>query len=451
MVLKPHANKYVDWLIITGVTCGMIYAGFSSTEFSGSRPVLVIATIAAIVINILRVIPIKKLTINRSTSILIIFYVYFLLKSIVDTGNFNFIINHTIGPTGGLFVFYLIGITAAGILREIIKARLMSGASYGFNVYYFLFLSFIFFVVGSLYMQNTGKMNVELFILDEQRNDYQKIGDYISMSHVLISYVFFYGLNYAISRYFAVVAIAFYAGISVILLLLSQLYRSNSGAAFVLFVFIYTVIMVNYKPRSFVIKKIFKLITVISILILSLYYVITQIFHIDLLALRIFADQGYSHNSQGSVESRVDLLKYYYYQLEYNPLFGNVIVDRLTTGEGTFAHSLFLSIQTHLGFFGLSLFVVYLYYLFKDNRFKYRDNSLSVFTVDYLYKKGMVVLVLVMSTAWAFFTWPPLWFTIAISYGIGSLSKNVYSGNLISTSKYSEASLRVSAHQKVIT
>ena len=46
-------------------------------------------------------------------------------------------------------------------------------------------------------------------------------------------------------------------------------------------------------------------------------------------------------------------------QLGYAPIFGNFFVDRLTTGDGTYLHSL-IAVIPHLGFVGAATFVAML-------------------------------------------------------------------------------------------
>jgi hypothetical protein len=104
-------------------------------------------------------------------------------------------------------------------------------------------------------------------------------------------------------------------------------------------------------------------------------------------------------------------------QMAVNPVFGNLKADTLTTGNGTYVHSL-LSIFSHLGLVGAALFSAYLGSLY--NSFKktklfagpgfYHDSECGVFRLI------LISIVLSFALLATFFTWLPLWFAIGLFF-----------------------------------
>ena len=105
-------------------------------------------------------------------------------------------------------------------------------------------------------------------------------------------------------------------------------------------------------------------------------------------------------------------------QFSYNPLFGNMRVDLLTTGQGTYVHSL-LSLLTHLGLVGFTLFVLFLRSLYlqiarPDQRLQGELKKSYL-----LFRLFALVAILLAGLVSAFFVWTPLWFCVGL-FAFGS-------------------------------
>ena len=85
------------------------------------------------------------------------------------------------------------------------------------------------------------------------------------------------------------------------------------------------------------------------------------------------------------MDSRVELLTNFIIHFSNSPLFGNIIVDRLTTGEGTYIHSFMGTIFTHLGLLGASIFIIYLYLSIKElcriEILSFEDNAIKIYYI----------------------------------------------------------------------
>lgn len=104
----------------------------------------------------------------------------------------------------------------------------------------------------------------------------------------------------------------------------------------------------------------------------------------------------------GNLMTRIDIIKESGVpQILYNPLWGDLSVDRIITGEpGWYIHSI-VSVQTHLGIFGSILLFGYIVYgicLLRATR-----NPIV---------KSMFLSVLVMAFLSSFIIWLPLWFAL---------------------------------------
>jgi O-antigen ligase len=62
--------------------------------------------------------------------------------------------------------------------------------------------------------------------------------------------------------------------------------------------------------------------------------------------------------------SRIEILKNFDMQFSISPIFGNMYSDNMTSGSGTAAHSLALSLLSHTGVIGFLLFCLFFISIF---------------------------------------------------------------------------------------
>jgi hypothetical protein len=210
----------------------------------------------------------------------------------------------------------------------------------------------------------------------------------------------------------------------------SQLIGSNSGLVatvgfagmFFLFVFIQSGVSRNFSDLhlvSMILGKIGRRAFVGGFLVLmALVFLSGYLFFfsgIDQYSLRIF---GYGEAKITSIDSRLALFQNFYVQFSLNPLFGNAQADVLTTGAGTYIHSVVVSIMTHMGVVGLLLFLGLNFSIYRqisrsrnrnfEFRHLYNDKKYGLFRLIAL------ATVLLFGTLTAFYTWLPYWFSVGI-------------------------------------
>ena len=151
----------------------------------------------------------------------------------------------------------------------------------------------------------------------------------------------------------------------------------------------------------------------------SVYY-----FNIDLSRYRIFA---FGHSDENALSSRWQMLENYPEQLDYSPILGNMAVDRLTTGSGTYAHSFILSLLSHLGLIGFVIFFSYLYLAFKEKmNFTQEYTSNRYVQNSMTYYSFLVFLgIFLIASIGVFITWIPLWFLLGLLFTPIKLQKDL--------------------------
>ncbi|MBS4072740.1 MAG: hypothetical protein KGZ90_15520 [Algoriphagus sp.] len=420
----------INILLILFLSLGLMFAGINSTSYGGGSRVFMLMALIMLVINPTIKFYSKqhKWKIRKSTSFLILFYLYFLCKLVYDTGDISQLAANVYAPTGGLVVFYFTGLIVNNALKrlerrhtsELLVSVLLGG----------IFLISIF--VYGIYNDNQSIISLDFFQLVEKRDDYQKIGNYLSISYIVLSYLilqsfYLFNKNTVFFKIFKFFIILFYLYIGVMLSLLSQMYESNSGFIFILVTLLYSLYCLSMKSVNeysggVVISRIgnritiyFRIGLIFIVSSIAIFYFITQVFNVDVFKMRIFNYGLSSSIVPRSVESRIEVLSNYSDQLNYSPIFGNMIVDELTSGPGTYAHSMILSIQSHLGLFGFILFLLYISFYFKENKISLQSLVSNRKRNMESFKVGFVLIAIVFASISTFFTWPIVWFSLALS------------------------------------
>jgi hypothetical protein len=133
---------------------------------------------------------------------------------------------------------------------------------------------------------------------------------------------------------------------------------------------------------------------------------------IDLSRYRFF---GFQEETllNSSIESRLRIFnRNFELQLQHSPLLGNMFVDRTTTGDGTYAHSL-IAVLSHLGLVGAALFTFMSIAIFAQLRSQWAASGGSQ-PQQRLVLFGIVLVmwVLAFMLLSTFFTNILLWFTL---------------------------------------
>ncbi|MBH0042057.1 hypothetical protein [Pseudoalteromonas sp. SWXJZ10B] len=368
------------------------------------------------------------LKLTYSMSSLVVFILYFLMNFLWDSQSISDFKEVTIGTSGGVIFAIIAGCTSSLSLGSLSKCF-----SKDFFYIQLTKVSFLVIMIVSLllavnvFLSTIGNIRSDIFLIEDQMGLYQRPGKIMLMLYILLATLFAFMQQYIRKDFFwNVSALCLLIILAVILIAHSQLIGSNSGSvtvAIIMFaVWSYWFII---GTRKFVILKkplqlrkiIFswitrKLILYFSLLLFLFFISLFLFIDFDISQLRIF---GFGSGANSSVDSRIDILKEnFLVQLSYNPIFGNTIVDDLTTGSGTYTHSL-ISLLTHLGIVGTGLFLIMIFLIYHDIYTPQSKCDNYYHTNSYaLFRLFILTSVIIFTLFTAFFTWMPLWFSIGL-------------------------------------
>ncbi|PUE63752.1 hypothetical protein [Arcobacter caeni] len=378
----------------------------------------------------------KRMFFRKSFIFLIVFVSYFVYRIVVDMENFYFLKVFTIGTTGGIVLFYFLGAIVSFHLVIIKNAVLQKKDNLKiFNIFFFLFSFFFLLIFLNSYYVLSASLSQNLFLITTLNGNYQRPGTFLTISFLMYSplYILFLVLNNKYKnehKVLIVVMTIVYLISNIGSILLSQMIASNNatvtlmGMLFLTLVFIVYIhyfkidrFILNNKIilRNIVFNKnaLLLMISIGIVVVLSIFTFIgtISIFDMNLSRFRIF---GFGAQELSSVSSRIELWKNFSTHFNYSPIFGNMAVDRLTTGDGTYVHSFVGSLLTHLGVVGFSLFFIYLYFAIKEF-FDIKQNFIENKIIK-LYLFCLFLGIFAIAIAGVHLSWIPLWFLLGLIF-----------------------------------
>jgi hypothetical protein len=173
-----------------------------------------------------------------------------------------------------------------------------------------------------------------------------------------------------------------------------------------------------FRFRNIVLGKIGKriisagFITLTCFLILLIFSV--KLTGININTLRISRPENGKISSLGSRKTILSNFPIHFTYSLSTPLVGNMQVDTLTTGTGSYAHSFLLSILSHLGIIGFSIIVIYLCFALKE---LLRQTDVGIYTNGIkIYKVLLFCFSFLIANIANFFTVINLWFLIGLLF-----------------------------------
>lgn len=381
---------------------------------------------------LLRFLRAGRVGVGKSAAPLLAFIVYFLIKLSVDAVDPDDIVSYTLSTSGGVIFSYLLGVIGAicmqGIL-ELSPKHLLTRLFVNLGLFSFVCLFVVLLGVG---YQDTASNLQSAHLLVSDTSGYQRSGNFLSMLFLLeslavVGMVFINKRHGRLeSRILTLSAIVAYVVTVPLIMYEGQLLGSNSVVLFVIATCVPSVAFVFFglRGRDEEGKRmtLFKVavIGIAAICALTLLaWGAVSYFDIDVTNLRLF-NFGEGGAAPTSVSTRLAILQSdYLRQLNYSPIFGNMAVDTLTTGTGSYAHSLPLSLLTHLGITGFSLFVLFLWLRIRELR---RGDSWCGVTVGSMARQKnlqlfillILLAVILVASLTTFFVWMPLWFALGL-------------------------------------
>lgn len=379
--------------------------------------------------------PLRTIALRRSSLFLTAFLAYFLLRLLLDYSDSDLIRAHSIGTDGGV-VFGLL----FGLMTSFLVAATFANARQRWAVpITVLFLAISLALAWNVYTNHLQFIRADVFLISGDRGNYQRPGNFTIMIVVIASVQLAQAAR--IQRGVEVRRLGLLAGVFIylmlvgVLLISSQLIGSNTGFVVTAFLAVATLAWIarpslaRMKGRLLFSSRALSPVAALrralprfafnGAVLLALMAIcgtaMLAYLSIDIQQLRIF---GFSERSfLYSLLGRLDILqRNFVAQFAYSPLFGNIDVDSRTTGQGSYAHSL-VSILSHLGIVGASLFAAYIVAVYKESRRLPANAALFYGDLDLgMLRLILVIMILGYCLVGTFFTWLPLWFCLGLLY-----------------------------------
>jgi len=385
----------------------------------------------------------QSILIRRSTLFLLLFFAYFIFRIVVDIEEMKTLIAYTFGSTGGIVLFYIVGTFVAIVIGQHEK-----NAYEVKNYFKYFFLFFIGYLMMSCYsllsifFEMSSRLRMDIFLIENHKGSsggYQRPGDFLIISYLILItlYAQFISLrqtrrSLSWIRLTSVIVFTVFVIYSITSLLVAQMIGSNKATVLIagLAVIVVMILMLlcfksvrNYLtlvPITFKLiifsklslRLIFFAFLGIAILI-GIIFTTTSYLDIDLIKTRL----GGFGSEISSVSHRLDLLSNFTIQFKYSPFFGHMNVDCLTTGCGSYVHSVFATLLTHTGLLGFFLFGFYLLSVIKEVFKVNASLQDEIFITSNIYKLFTVLFflaILALGVIGTFLTWSVLWFAFGL-------------------------------------
>lgn len=416
----------------------------------GGLQFLLIFIFLAFILFVWRLKTSRSVIIRPSMWFFYAFIYYFVFRIAMDWGSIDRLKAFTIATSSGLIFFYVVGALVSIILgRHTINAAVQQSYLKYYRIFMIIFI--IYSVISLLFiLYDLGsRVRSDIILLADGDGDYQRPGNFLIISYLLL--LALYTQHSSLKKInimspkcllfdiFAIIIFIFYTLVS---LFLSQLIGSNSAAVIIaglagIFITLTNFFSIKYSQFYLSMKKlrplnlihggllyrlIFFMIINLMLLIVCIAGV-SDILGIDLSMTRL---GGFGSGHISSIDSRFKLLSNFAIHFSNSPLLGNMAVDCLTTGCGSYVHSLPASLLTHTGIIGFLLFFIFLFLNFNE-RFSrrilsYRGALLSLNVSNIFAFANMLFIILIASLA-NFLTWSVLWFSLGL-FSLGLFFKN---------------------------
>lgn len=302
--------------------------------------------------------------------VFLLFVAWLALRVLVDLQDVEYLKKITVATTSGVLLFFLVGTFARHALDKIILAE--RGVWLRGLLSLFLLASILVF----LGFNNTLLDGGGVFYMEGVEGDYQRPGNFMIFSFVMCSFVYLVFSAHPYTRKYTSLFFWYviYTLIMVLNLISSQAMGSNTATACVLAIYLMTAVFsllvfnkiirrkyvvghLVFPYSKLIFKKIFKYSVMVFFFAMTAAFVSLQITGFDLQRTRIF---GFGAGESTSVSSRLEILRETGVdQMGYSPVFGNLDVARLTTGDaGRTLHSFIPNVIAELGLVGLFIVVV---------------------------------------------------------------------------------------------
>lgn len=381
----------------------------------------------------------KTIVIHPSLFFLLLFIVWLALRVMIDLSDIEYLKQVTIATTGGILLFFFIGIFSKQALENISKTN-VSLLSTKIILLAFLAISFsIFYSLQARLLER-----VDIFFIEDVDGGYQRPGNFLIIAFIIVSFSYLSIISHQsvkgkVTLFFWLII---YSVGFITILISSQMFGSNTATANTAAIYLITVVLsslsLNKKVRlAFLnnnIRSLFSKIFMInivkySLLLLSSIFIIAaiaiQLTGFDLNRARIF---GFGTNNINSIDSRSSIFKETAIeQLSYAPIFGDINVARIVTGDsGSYLHNFLPNIMSELGLFGLLIVIIILFLVFSTLIKNIKNNSKDVIGfrkfIFNLWLFFILSFLLIYANIAVNKSWVVIWFYIGFAVNMISIT-----------------------------
>ncbi len=386
----------------------------------------------------------QSILIRRSTLFLLLFFTYFIFRIVVDIDEIEKLKGNTFGTTGGIILFYIVGTLVAIVIGQHEKNAYKVKNYYKyFSLFFIGYLMMSCYLLLSIFFEMSSMLRMDIFLIElneEASGHYQRPGNFLIISYLILItlYAQFISLRQT-RRSLSWIRLTSFAVFSLFIiytlisLFVAQMFGSNIAAVLIagLAIIVVTILILLWSKsvRNYltVVPITFKLLIfsklssrLIFFFVLGIAILIGLIFttggylDIDLTTINLV---DFGSGTISSVSNRLDLLSNFIIHFKYSPLFGNMNIDCLTTGCGSYVHSVFASLLTHTGLLGFLLFAFYLLLVIKEVFKVNASLQDKIFITSNIYKLFTVLFflaILALGVIGTFLTWSVLWFAFGL-------------------------------------
>ncbi len=360
------------------------------------------------------------------------------IRVLTDKDDLDFLKQITIATTGGMFLFYCLGVALSISFYRMLYIENAFHPEW-INIIILCAYMILSFSVLTIFYEN---MSEDHFYLKNINGLYQRPGNFLSIIFIFISYIYFFVslsgfLNKRKIGILALVVFLLYSISAIVNIVCSQLLGSNSATGVIVFIYVLTIALMFYSCSDkmielfylkgsrvyfsfFALRRLFLISISMAISFIIVLLVASNIINFNLNKLNVF---GLGAGEITSLTSRFDILASAgLEQMSFSLFWGNIDVAYLTTGNsGKTLHNFFPFIIANLGVFGfLIVLMLFLFVFYEYVKSIILDCNLSGLLI---YKNSVLnfysLLVFAFLVIFANFTtdvsWIVLWFFIGFS------------------------------------
>ncbi len=372
----------------------------------------------------------NKLYVRPHLFVFLLLISWIAFRVVVDLGDIYYLKQIIVGTTGGMLLFYLVGAFLSIGYQDVLMREENHWLT---KLVLILFLGLLVWMT----FQFSQRMRPDLFYLTGVAGAYQRAGNFLSISFIIVSFIYLLQSIHRIriynNRHNTWFWLSVYTISAFLAIICSQLFGSNSATAVILGVYLVTLIMsflirkkifwlkftqnkLSLPWSKQLIKRLVYMAFLGSFFFVALTVLLIIVTGFDITDTRLF---GFGSGSNTSLISRIEILMAYGDdQLSYAPFLGNINVAYLTTGDsGKTLHSLFPYVIANLGLVGLSVVVVLFVAIFSQlyRQMKIKENLDSCSYQNSmlgLYSFFILLYLFLFANLATGVSWAVLWFTL---------------------------------------